>query len=138
LTLVAVATPRVGVVNDGDARGARDDRRVPLSAIWPPVPLAVITSPLTDVVGPVVIPAPAPASALLLVIAPALPAIAAPPALIPEIADVVVEFAAALTDKVFASTAVGAMAEPLGCQTGINVWPLVVGLAINVVVDAAL
>jgi hypothetical protein len=48
-------------------------------------------SPLTEVVGPVVIPDPEPANALLLVIVFAEPAIATCVEVIPEIADVVVE-----------------------------------------------
>jgi hypothetical protein len=53
----------------------------------------------------------------------------------------VVAVEAALTVSVFASTTVGASADPLGCQTGTNVCPVVhdVGctLLVMVVADAA-
>ena len=57
----------------------------PVSAIWPPVPVNSTQFPLPAVVGPVVIPAPLPASALLPVIVVALPAIATWVAVMPEI-----------------------------------------------------
>ena len=65
------------------------DMPTPESEICPPVPLAVITSPLVVELGPVVIAAPLPASGLLLVTVEDVAATGICPAVMPEIAEVV-------------------------------------------------
>jgi len=71
-------------VKVGDASGASEESSVPLSAIWPLVPVNSATSRLVLVVGPVVIPEPEPARAFEEVIVVALPAIATCPVVMPE------------------------------------------------------
>jgi len=57
---------------------------MPLSADWPPVPVKLIKSPLVELVGPVVMPAPLPARAFEDVIVVAVAAIGTCVAVMPE------------------------------------------------------
>ena len=62
---------------------------IPLSAIWPPVPVKLAKSPLVELVGPVVMPAPLPARAFEDVTVVAVAAMGTCPAVMPLTPEVV-------------------------------------------------